>query len=147
MIIKNGRRKQVNKRPSIYVGASLEALITELKNESEGVSSIINDIADKYKILVEQCKPDLTRDEWLSLCAAYNGHMFGTGDMMLHELRSMHWMISEWAKYNEPEAAQFDHSKLVEKLEDMGLTEKIAILHNVKRFWASNDIEMFDQGE
>lgn len=136
----------MNKRPSIYIGASLEALIKKLKGRGDKTSSIINDIADKYTILVEQCRPALTRDEWLSLCAAYNGHMFREGsEGMLSELRTMEWQASEWIKYAPGEAGQFDTSKLVEKVEALTLAERISVLFHVRVFWATGDFEMFDK--
>lgn len=123
----------MNKRPSVYIGSSLEELINQLKGDDGKVSSVINDIADKYKIIVEQCKPDLTRDEWLSMCAAYNGHMFNPD--ILHELRSMDWMAAEWIKYNAPEAEQFDTSNLVEKIRSLTIPERVSVLHRIAIFW------------
>jgi len=130
----------MNKRPSIYVGKSLEELITKLKGEDDKVSSIINDIADKYRIIVEECKPDLTRDEWLSLCAAYRGHMFNQNNM-LHEIRSMDWMASEWLKYAPGEAGQFDTSQLVEKVRALTIPERISVLYYVAIFWNDPNAE------
>lgn len=143
----------MNKRPSIYIGGSLESLITDLKGEGDKTSSIINSIADRYKLLVEQCKPELTFDEWMSLCAAYNGHIFGD---MLHEVRAMAWMCGEWIKYNEAEASQFYTDNLVEKVKALGLVEKVealgyaervSILHHVAVFWATGDHGMFENEE
>jgi hypothetical protein len=125
----------MNKRPSIYIGASLETLINQLKGEEGKVSAIINDIADKYKIVVDECKPKLSRDEWLSMCAAYNGHFFGPNT--LYEIRSMDWMASEWIKYNGEEAAQFDTASLVEKIRSLTVPERISVLHHVAVWWYS----------
>jgi len=123
----------MNKRPSIYVGSSLESLLLQLKGQEGKVSSIINDIADKYRVIVEQCKPNLTRDEWLSMCAAYNGHFFGPDT--LHEIRSMDWMASEWIKYSDVEASQFDTTNLVERIRGLSIAERISLLHHVAVFW------------
>lgn len=139
----------MNKRPSIRLGKTLQDLLTSLKGDDDNVSAIINDMADKYFIVVEQCKPDLTRDEWLSLCAAYNGHFFREGyEGMLGEVRSMEWLVSEWIKYSPGEAGQLDNSKLREKIEQLGYAERVSILYHVKLFWTrGSNFNMFDEIE
>ena len=128
----------MNKRPSIYIGSSMEALLASLKSDEDKVSSIINDIADKYAVIVEQCKPDLNRHEWLAICAAYNGHMFNPD--IAHEVRAIGWCVSEWQKYSEAEAAQFDlPDNFRDKLDALGFAEKISIFHFVKVFWATGE--------
>jgi hypothetical protein len=127
----------MNKRPSIYLGSSLEELLKELKGEEGKVSTIINDIADKYKVIVEECKPELTRDEWLSMCAVYNGHFFGPD--IIHKLRAMDWQASEWIKYSPGEAGQFDTTNLVEKIRALTIPERVSVLHSIAKFWNNPD--------
>ena len=126
------------------MGETLSTLVDQLQGYHGQRSTVINDIAEKYKIVVTQCKPELTRDEWLSMCAAYNGHMFGD---MLHEVRAMAWMAAEWIKNAPTEAGQFDTSELVAKIDALNPAERIAVLHYVAIFWGDgngHNFEMFD---
>lgn len=100
-------------------------------------SGSINDIANRYSLLIEHLLPDMTDNEKAILATCYNGRYFGVNDIE-REASIMHWLIKE-AGDEFPDEASLQ--AFFEKVKNWGVPERIAAIHFATSFWASPFLE------
>ncbi len=111
-------------------------------------SRSINTIADRYNVMIEKSLPELTENERLAICQAYNGYM--KSDSIMHEVAGLEFTISEAYQYDENVKALLLGAKsasellagdgvaiseLLEKVRGWSVVERIAVIDMTERFW------------
>lgn len=126
----------MKKRPSIYVGAALEAVLAQQKSATTSTSGIINSLAEFYTEVIRRNMPELSQDEWLAIMDCMNGtatdNLALTLGGIAHNLEDaieLDGLDGKWSISKDLPAA----------INDLRWEGKAAILDVVKRFWAMSE--------
>lgn len=101
-------------------------------------SGSLNAMADEYRLVMEDNKPDLTDNQWNALYCVYNGYM--PSEDAQREARLLPWHVSEGYQYDaqvtkllgtDEEAVAF-----IEDLKTWSLTKQLSAIFHVKEFWS-----------
>lgn len=133
--------KKLNKRPGIWIGGTLEKIVTAYRGDlaDPSVSGIINALTDRYDEITHEAMPTLTENEWCAICDVLNGCstlITSTPDPAQYV----------WAEVldSEPDGLNekwnVDVKDLSECLRALSYAGKCAVWDVAARFWASPDL-------
>ncbi len=124
----------MNKRPSVYIGSSLEQIITDIQGyHDDKVSTVINTVADRYKVIIERNMPTLTESEWLALMDILNGYMT---DNITQAVNGIIWSLRDSINLEGLDNKWDLPEDFVGRIEAMSFEQRLAIIHTGERFWS-----------
>ena len=105
-------------------------------------SRVVNSMADRYLFIIKNSKPNLNKNEWLALCAAFN-----TKKEIFHkkqvdeQISCIESFFLEWEKLFPEEVKSFDLPPgFVQKIKQMNFSEKFSIIHYIQGFQHKNHV-------
>ena len=139
-------------KKSVRLNADTVEIIRETSQHSEvNWSGSINNIANRYSLLMQDLLPDMTEKEKMVLVAAYNGHAIDNTNIE-REVKMFHWQIGEALKYDSNmaellcddadeainnEVKNGDRAKaFYTKVEGWSFSQRLAALHFATSYWA-----------
>jgi hypothetical protein len=104
-------------------------------------SGSVNALANQFNILIDASLPELSENEKLAFAMAYNGRI--PHQDIEQEAKMLHFNISEGWQYDEQIQALFSKEQaldFIERVRAWSLSEKIAVIHISKAYWATRPI-------
>lgn len=110
------------------------AILGRLENDDQSHSGRVTDIIDRYAVMIAESLPDLSDDEWLSICDCYAGVIDSTSG--IHMIPSVIFneasnLESRW---------DVDAKLLAERIREMSFAEQVAIAEFLDRFWMRREL-------
>lgn len=96
--------------------------------EGEGLSRRINDIAIRYGMIVQECRPTLSSAQWSAIFDALNGTAIDS-ETIAHIWMAIEDSAGLGDKWNT------DQQRLVKELTDMDFAKLVAIAATAERYW------------
>lgn len=144
-------------KKSVRLNAATVEIIRQLNRHSEvNWSGSINDISNRYNLLMQHLLPELTEKEKMALIASYNGHALDNANIE-REVKMLHWQISEALEYDSnvvellcDDADEFlnkelkDHARanaFYTKVKGWDFGQRLAALHFATSYWATKFLE------
>ncbi len=101
-------------------------------------SGSLNAMADEYRIVMEENKPELGDNQWNALYCLYNGYM--PSEDAQREARLLSWHVSEGYQYD-AQVTEFLGSKeeaiaFMEEIKTWSLTKQLSAIYHAKQYWS-----------
>ena len=117
----------------VYMSKPLEALIQGRDGLDESLSGRLSTVAERYALIVEKHKPDMSEAEWNACRDALNGVW----------LRDALSLSAIWAEIYDADALNglgakwgIDAKALAHRVRDMNAAEKVALVEAVENWWS-----------
>lgn len=120
---------------SIYAG---EPMARVLVGHDENRSGRINTVCDRYLSIVAEHGPTLRLAEWCAACDALNGAWMSDEAsirFMWAEIADCEGLGDKWG---------IDQPALTERIRELPLAAKVAMMEVVERFWGRTDLSTAD---
>jgi hypothetical protein len=104
-------------------------------------SGSLNKLASNYRLFVDSCLPELSKNELLAFQIAYNGYI--PHQNIQEEMNILPWNISESYKYDEQVRDLFNDDEIaafLEKINNWADHQKMAVIYKAREFWAGGPV-------
>jgi len=127
--------KQINKRPSIYVGKTLEQIIVDIQGKHDNkVSAVIKAVADRYAAIIRRNTPEVTVNEWCSLMDILNGYATDSIDQAVNGIS---WSLEDAIEMEGLGEKWGIDAAFVQRVADLTYEQRLSIIHVGERFWST----------